>query len=298
MKKNLKILTLITLILDIFSTCALIYNYFAFEILRPKMINFEELGLDENYVYGIGIGFIIAFLFHFSAFFTSFFRFQHLKKATLLGTIALFLGVISFICIVGDLSLLNDIGKEYRFGLETNSEWRILYLVLIPHSLFHIMMFILLRQTFIDLKNPVPENSVVKDEVIFNMAQYIGIICGVIGLGFTFALLFIPIQVWMIKYLILIYCPFFIFPYGLIVFYWLLIKRKEKIREWYDEKQWQDVTRAAWITLLISIPSMGFMYMLNLQQAITPANILWFPFYLFLILFLFSGSILYFEKRG
>jgi hypothetical protein len=298
MKKKLKISVLFSLILGIISTAGLFYNFFTYEIIRPKTLAFEPLGTTETYMIFIWISMLIAFLFHFSAFITSFFRFQYLKKTTLPGMITLFLCIISFVGLVGDWALLNDIGKEYKLGIATNSEWNTLYLLLLAHGLFYVFMFGLLIQTFKALKQPEPSDEAIKDEIIFTIAQYVGIICGSIGLGFTFAILIIPVANWMLKYLILFYCPFFIFPYGLIVLYWLLLKRKEKISEWYDEKQWQDVTKAGWLTLLLSIPGLGLLYLINLVQSQSAATVLWFPYYLFLILLLFSGGTLYFGRQG
>lgn len=68
---------------------------------------------------------------------------------------------------------------------------------------------------------------------------------------------------------------------------WLLIQHGERPADWYDEKQWRDMTRAALATLLLSLPGMAL-----LLFARKPLGIFWFPNFVFLVLFLFSGCTL------
>ena len=298
MGKTLKISGIISLLSGIVSFGFLIYNFFAFEYIRSKINNLEELGdTTEVLALYIGIGLLVSFFFHVSAIFTMTFRFQFSKKITVIGLVTLVAGIISFICIIGDLAALNDIGKEYRFGLSTTSEWIYLYLALIPHGVFHILMFIILYLTFSMLKNQYQPEPVLKDEIIFIVAQYIGILCGMIGLGFTFFIVLIRVSPHVLRYILPIYCPFFIIPYGLICFYWIIIKRKERVSEVYDEKQWRDVAKAGLTTLLLSIPCMGLLYVFNYQTMSGTISMIWFPYYMFLILLIFSGSTLYFNEK-
>jgi hypothetical protein len=88
-----------------------------------------------------------------------------------------------------------------------------------------------------------------------------------------------------------------VIPYVLIVLYWLIIKLRERVVEWYDEKQFQDITRASLVTLIASIIIMTGIFVI--QQFVIVFNFLneiWFPFYVFLVLLLFSASTLYFSK--
>ena len=90
-----------------------------------------------------------------------------------------------------------------------------------------------------------------------------------------------------------------VMPYCFIVSYWLIFKLKDKIVEWYDEKQFQDVAKASLITLMVSFPAMALIYMgryLDLGEDYTIC--FWFPFYLFLTILTFSSSVLYFNRRG
>jgi len=91
-----------------------------------------------------------------------------------------------------------------------------------------------------------------------------------------------------------VYVPFYLLlliPYILVVLYWLFLKRKQKIAEWYDEKQFQDILKASLITLLLSIPGLLVLLLIEI-----PHPVYWFLYYIFLVIFLFSSSSLYFFK--
>lgn len=98
---------------------------------------------------------------------------------------------------------------------------------------------------------------------------------------------------WLIYDFILIpfYCLILI-PYGLTVLYWLLMRLRDNPTDWYDEKQWRDISKAGLTTLLLSIPGLALLFLSS--QPIGPY---WFPHYLFMILFLISGSTLFFSKK-
>ena len=89
-----------------------------------------------------------------------------------------------------------------------------------------------------------------------------------------------------------------IIPYILIVFYWLIIKCREKVGGWYDEKQYQDITKASLFTLVVSVIIMTAIFLVQyFVSAFDFITFTWFPFYIFLVLLLFSSSTLYFSKR-
>ena len=146
------------------------------------------------------------------------------------------------------------------------------------------------------------EEIVLKDDSIFINAQYIGILSGISGLVLitifsTFFLRFYDLPVWAIKSGILMSSLIAVIPYILIVFYWLIIKLREKTREWYDEKQYQDITRSSLVALMMSVI---FLLIVFIMQYIFVdfelLNFIWFPFYFFFILLLFSSTTLFFNK--
>ncbi len=121
----------------------------------------------------VWIGFLLIFLFHVSSFIALLFQFQYHKKVNVLRIILLFIGILSLFAMMGDYAMLNDIGKEYKMGLETQGEWIILYLLLLLHGFFHILMFIMIFHTYRHPPNRKERELVLKDENIFIIAHYL-----------------------------------------------------------------------------------------------------------------------------
>jgi len=87
-------------------------------------------------------------------------------------------------------------------------------------------------------------------------------------------------------------------PYCLLLAYWFWTNRKEKDGSWYDEKQFADLSKAGLVTLVLSLPCLAVLYYLDYQGVENVFSLLWFPFYVFFTLLLFSGSTLYFSTRS
>jgi hypothetical protein len=300
MEKRLKISSIISFILAFISGGWLIFNFVMYELIRPRIINLESLGNLEQLGNFIWIGYWVFILYHLSAFLTYVFHLQWFRNINAFNIILLFAGIISFLVIFGNWAILGDIGKEYKEGWDTSSEWIILYIFLIINAIFYILMFIFLFSTFRLLKLRADIKPVKKDEMVFTVAQYVGVVCGLMGLLWVFMNVIVnPGNIKHIKVFGLITCILLLLPYAFIVGYWFLIKFREKIEDWYDEKQWKDVARAGFITLLISIPVMLALFIATLGSL--PGGIfgiLWLPFYIFMVLFVFSLSTLFFYQRS
>jgi len=89
-----------------------------------------------------------------------------------------------------------------------------------------------------------------------------------------------------LSHFIVTYCVILI-PYGVVVLYWLLMRIRARFGDWHDEKQLQDICKAGFVTLLLSIPGMASLFVIGGLN-----SVLWFPHFLFLILLLFSGTTL------
>jgi len=83
----------------------------------------------------------------------------------------------------------------------------------------------------------------------------------------------------------------FLIPYALVVIYWLSFKLKHRIKDWYDEKQLQDILKSSLTTLLLSVPGLAILLFIKI-----PSHFYFFLYYMFLILLVFSSSTLYFFK--
>jgi hypothetical protein len=300
MEKRLKISSVISLILAIISAGWLIFNFTMYELLRPRVVNLEALGNLEQPGNFIWIGYWVFILYHISAFLTYIFHLQWFRKINAFNIILLITGIFSFLVIFGDWAILGDIGKEYKEGWDTSGEWVILYIFLIFNAVFYILMFFFLFSTFRMMKLKTDLKPVKKDEMVFTVAQFVGIVCGLLGLLWIFMNVIVnSANIKHIKVHGMITCILLLLPYALIVSYWFLIKFRERIDDWYDEKQWKDVTRAGFMTLLISIPVMLALFIATFSSL--PGGvfgILWLPFYLFMVLFIFSLSTLFFYNRA
>jgi len=187
--------------------------------------------------------------------------------------------------------MIDEIAREYRHGLGVN-ELYILNLAYIINIVFSIIMFVFLLRT-IKIVNSKNEKNVIIDEEFFIIGHFLGIFSGLIGLLFTLHMIqFVSKELIIEKFWVLI--PFymlFLTPYALAILYWLFLKRKQHIDDWYDEKQIQDMLKSTAVTVLLSIPGLS---VLLLFQA--PHSLFLIIYYVFLILILFSGGTLYFYK--
>jgi len=299
MKKTINILGWTTLVLAVFSIGGLAYNILFYERIRPLILRFEDITaiLDKMQIMAAA-NFILLFIFHAMAILYIFFQIMFFKKESLLRALLFFLSIISGLMIPGDFALLSDIGKEHIAGLDTSGEWPVLYSSQLIHILFIILVILLIFLTFRKLLQASNEDIVLKDEAIFINAQYIGIFCGLFGIG-VFSALSASTQLWALKKGIFIISLISVLPYILIVIYWLIIKAKEKTGSWYDEKQYQDISRGSLLTIIISIIIMTIIFIMQyFSKAFEFIAITWWPFYVFLVLLLFSGSTLYYAKRA
>jgi hypothetical protein len=290
MDKKVKLSSLITLILGCFSFSWIVYDLVAFETIRPLTVAFQELGpREETLGTFVWLGYLVVLFFHISAIVTILLQLQSHKKSAVLKGIALFFCILSLFALMGDYSLLNDIGKEYKIGMEVEGEWFVLYVVTLFHALTHLVIFIFLFRSWHDFKKKENSEMVIKKEVLFITAQFIGIACGAVGLWTNFSFLTREIQPANYGDILPFYILCFL-PYGMVAFLWLLERFRDKPADWYDEKQWQDIARAALLTLVLSIPGMALLFFLS-----HPLGIFWFTHYIFLVLFLFSCCTLFFS---
>jgi len=253
---------------------------------------------DRISVYA-GISVIIIFIFHISSIIAVIFELKACSTDSLLRSFIFFLSVISTIMLFGDFALTGDIIKEYAADLLEGiyTEFLILYASQLLHLVFYIFMIILLAVTGAKRINSKKPLSIIKDEAVFIDVQYIGIMTSVCGIAILTALsLFTPL--WAIKKGIIMVCIVLVLPYAAVVGYWLILKLRERITEWYDEKQFQDVTKAAFISFLSSVIILAAIFVMqNLCDGFAIINVVWFPYYFFLVLLLFSSIVLYLNKR-
>jgi hypothetical protein len=295
MQKLEKITKNLTTFTGLASIVGFIVSFLILESLRPKMVRFLPITqAEESLINFFGTTLLTFLAFNLLIFYQLVKHFKNIKKISFFYLFLLAVNVVSFLFVFGDLALISDIGKQYRYGL-SQPEWLVLYLVMMG-QLFSTL--ILTWANHYKLGKGKQLKFIAKDSNIFLVAQYIGVICGLMGLSFTSLNFLFPRSLWMIKTHVNMTAVFLMVPYLLIVGCWLMIKIREKPKGWYDEKQILDIGRSSLITLVLSLVIMGGLYFLSFNQTEDILSVLWLPFYLFLVLLLFSLGNLYFSQKG
>jgi len=289
-----KFLYYITIILGIISSAFFVIDYFIFYQLRPKMVTFELITKgEENLLLFVGVGLLVFLLFYLLSLFKIASYLKRAKRITAPLVLLTTVGVLAFLFVFSDFALLTDIDKQYRLGL-AQPEWSLVY----PIMMFQFIMAIIF--TYLHLYGFKPDNQikdVAKDHNVFLVAQYIGLICGLLGLVFT-SLGFVFHRAWNLHLHTTISSIILLLPYVLIVVYWFFMKFKEESGDLYDEKQIQDVGKSAFVTMAMSVFFMILLFVFNYNNLDGMVRVLWLPFYLFSTLFIFSATNLYYLKRG
>jgi hypothetical protein len=81
-------------------------------------------------------------------------------------------------------------------------------------------------------------------------------------------------------------------PYALALVYWLLSRLPMRARRWNV----RDMGKSSLLTLIATLAFMMFLFVGNYGNLGGVVSILWFPLYLFLVLFLFSLGNLWFSR--
>jgi hypothetical protein len=194
--------------------------------------------------------------------------------------------------VFSDIALLSDIGKQYKYGL-AQPEWTLLP----PIMGFQLISTVVLLITHIKLFKDSRKRNVMRDSNIFTIAQYVGVICGLTGLSLS-SLGFFFSGAWDLSIHSIAGSVLSLVPYLLVCFFWLVTKLQEKDREWYDEKQLQDIGKSSFVTLLSSVVFMTSLFILNIRGLDGVISLTWLPLYLFWVLTVFSLGNLYFGSRG
>jgi hypothetical protein len=290
MKRTPTLSTIMIGMLGSISAGWMIYNIYAYGYLR------EVSPLTELFGMFVMLGLLIALTFHIVALLRLFFLFRTTQKMTVFRVLTLIVGIVSCITFVGEWAALHDIGDCLQTGMSCAPEWQFLYLAFGPHSLFYALLIVFCIRLRREDPSTRPAQAA-RDETLFDIVHVVGTCCGLLGLGFTILIFFSHVPSKMLYIILIPYCIFILLPYGLVLSYWLGMKRKEIQGEWYDEKQGQDLQKAGIFTLLVSLPLMTLFFGLNYVIPKNPGMLMWFPYYIFLVLVGFSGSALYFNRR-
>jgi hypothetical protein len=275
----------------------LVYDFIAYDFLYSKMSRLESLtAVDVTIANFIWLGLAVFLVFHIIGFIAVASQFRYFRKASALRILALAAGILACIMILVDVAGLSDVYNEYEKG-RVAGEWRLLDTVAAIRGIFFLAIIANLFEAFIQSRKIRKDEKVIKDEVILILLHCVGVFCGIVGLFFSnAAFVFRPAHT-QLQITFPFLFVFALIPYGLLAGYWLAVKLKEKPADWYDEKQFQDISKAGLLTMLVTIPYLGMVYIFNYGVPKGPIHILWFPFYLYFVMLVFSLTSLYFSWR-
>ena len=301
MKRLMRVSNNTTLVLCLVSIAGLIFTNTFYLLLRKAIVDMGDVeSLLNRFSIPVTAGYVVFGIFHLAAILTLVLELKFFKRDNFLRAFLFFTGIVSLLMLFGDFALMSDISKEYVFGLP--GEFNILFFSQVLHLLFYILMIVLIISSRKSTRKK-SEEIVLKDDSIFINTQYIGILSGISGLALVtiFSTLYVRIYdlpVWAIKAGIITSSLMAAVPYILIAIYWLILKLREKTGEWYDEKQYQDITRSSLIALMMSIIFLLIVFIIQyIFRNFTLLNFIWFPLYFFFILLLFSSITLFFNKK-
>jgi hypothetical protein len=283
MNRKFSAIGFITLALGLATFLWLLYHVYEVRADLPGVLNFD---VSDYRGYITGLGYLIMLFFHAAAFVFLFLHSRFIKRYTFRSVAAFVLGILSLFAIAVEKVMYDEIAREMTVEYPVPGEVFFLYLCFGVNALFCLVMVGAVYRALAE--NPSSGGvSPSKDVRLFTLAQVMGIVSGVMGMMLTFSLMAgrrPPERFW-------VFIPFyllFLLPYGLAIFSWLIVTWRERLADRYDEKQVQDILKASFTTLVLSIPGMFILALMH------PSGYYWFPYYLFLILLLFSASTLYY----
>ena len=271
-----------------------IFNFWVLLRLRQKMVNFEDLSsLEEGLLTAIGFGLLIILVFYLLSLWQLVRYIRHSEQVKTFHLVMIISGLLSFLFIFSDIALISDIHKQYLHGL-SQPEWSmILPIMLIQFIITSTFLYFHLTDRF----NVDHLIHATRDINIYLIVQYVGIISGLMGLSLA-GLGFVFPQGWNTTTHGILGGLVLLFPYVLVISYWLLTKLQEKDRQWFDEKQSIDVGKSALLTLIINSTLMLILFIVNLDNLDGVIHRLWLPLYLFATLFIFSFGNLFYSRKA
>lgn len=202
--------------------------------------------------------------------------------------------ILSGISLLSDVTLLSDIGKEYRL-LDVSEQWLILY----GCSGLHIAVIV--YGTVFSIKNK-PSGKRFFEEIrngndaMFLSIFQIGFICGLLGIiGIIFSMSGIMGTVITEKFetaYMFLLAILALLPATVYIAYWAVRNKNKPISDWFDEKQQSDTAVSAMLTLASAFPLSVIFIILSVCIVALPASF-WVSLLLFTQLVIFTGSVIW-----
>lgn len=204
------------------------------------------------------------------------------EKSSFLYSIYIVAVLGSGLTLLSDITILSDIGKEYRFW-DVSQQWFILY----GFTLFHLLVVAygtVFRRTHPSTNQRIFDVIRSGNDTLFLSLNQISLICGVLGIcGVVFPIsglmdTVIP-ERFQTAYMLFL-SALALVPVLLFAVYWLVKNRDKPLSTWLDEKQTYDAATGALVSLMVTLPLMGIFTILSVWVARLQA-----PFWLLLAFF-------------
>jgi len=144
MKKHNKTINNPFLILTIISAVFLIYIMIALIIYKEQIFVEREILSFPEII--IGIGFVLILLFNIKSILWLVKKFRNFDKVTFSKKKTLALGGLCLLLMLGEKTMIDEIGREYLLGWETLGEWIILYVFLAIQLFYNFTILKILRK--------------------------------------------------------------------------------------------------------------------------------------------------------
>lgn len=300
MKEHSRTLIWICIILASLSLAWLGYNSFMYRDI-PNILVIQNI-----YTKFIGYGLLVFFFSHIIIILCGFLSARYSQYMSVARNVLIVLGAISFIFLLLHFVSLHEIEDDFTNGYPFKSMLKLTWhsqLIMICFFLFSLIYFIILARK----SGRMDSTKSISREQIFVTLNIIGIVCSIVGILMVLIYFkFQGIQHSLRRYDIVPY-GFIILPYLLVLAGWGFRYFNDRRSGWYDEKQNSNINRSGMVALMVSLPLLVFLTIFCFLKA--PASseqfyisgtitVLWLPFYLFIVLFVFSATALYNYKNN
>jgi hypothetical protein len=306
MKEHSKTLIWICIVLAFISLAWLGYNSFMYRDIPNILVK------QNIYTKFIGYGLLLFFFSHLIIILCAILSSKYSQFMSVAGNVLLVLGAISFTFLLLHFVSLHEIEDDFTNGYSFKSMLKLTWqsqIIMICFFLFSLIYFIVLARK----GDKIDSTKSISREQIFVTLNVIGIVCSIVGIlmviiyfKFQYFQTDINIQHYLRRYDIVPY-GFIILPYLLVLAGWGIRYFNDRRSGWYDEKQNSNINRSGMVALMVSLPLLIFLTIFCFLKTSASSGqiyisgtitVLWLPFYLFMVLFVFSATALYKFKNN
>jgi hypothetical protein len=152
MEKQGRLLGNSTAVLAILSIGFLAFNMVGIPVFREQV--FYERGALSGVEIVMGIGFGLVLLFDVVSLLWVLFRLRQPRDGTSGDKATLVLGLLCLVLLIGEKTMIDEIGREYLLGWEVVGEWIILYIFFTVQLVYNLVILAQLFRANRDSESP------------------------------------------------------------------------------------------------------------------------------------------------